>query len=94
VRPATGRADARVLGGLPVTVAYSIYPGDPDVGTGSELDWEIVAVAGRQYRGTWVDRRLSEADLRLVDEACFDAADAAAGRAWADYAEEACDDDC
>ncbi len=56
--------DTTVLGGLPVTVEYSWAPAEPDVGIFRPYvtDWYITHVAGKPYRGTWIERRMTCAD--------------------------------
>ena len=59
-----------VLGGLPVTVEYSIEAADPGVGIwgGGVEEWHIVAVAGRRRKvcPEWLQKRLDN-DPKTVD---------------------------
>ena len=55
-------ADITVLGGLPVTIEYTIAPAEPDVGIMSSYvdDWYIVAINGRSVKKCdWLDRRIA-----------------------------------
>lgn len=69
-------ADIRILGGLPVTVAYSVQPAEPDVGIFSDYvdDWYIVAVNGRTPKTkkgrefAWIYARLSKKDEEAIVE--------------------------
>jgi len=74
-------AQVKVLGGLPVTVAFTIAPADPDVGyfqDGVE-DWEIIEIAGRPLRkkesANWIYNRLTANDEQRIIEACSKAID-------------------
>lgn len=70
----TYEADIRILGGLPVTVAYSVQSAEPDVGIMSDYvdDWYIVAVNGRVPKTkkgkafAWIYSRLTKADERAI----------------------------
>lgn len=66
--------DTTVLGGLPVTIEYTIQGAEPDVGIMSSYvdEWYIVAINGRPVKKCdWLDRRIAatkgEAD-RIVEE--------------------------
>lgn len=69
-------ADIRILGGLPVTVAYSVQPAEPDVGIFSAYvdDWYIVAVNGRVQKTKkgkafdWIYSRLTKKDEEAIIE--------------------------
>lgn len=72
-------ADIRILGGLPVTIEYSVQGAEPDVGIMSAYvdEWYVVAVNGRAPKKPkptsfdWVHARIDakkgEAD-RIVEE--------------------------
>lgn len=73
----TYEADIRILGGLPVTVAYSVQDAEPDVGIMSAYvdDWYIVAVNGKTPKSkkarefAWLYARLSKKDeAAILDE--------------------------
>lgn len=77
--------EIRILGGLPVTVEYSVQGAEPDVGIMSPYvdDWYIVAVNGRapkKVKSTsfdWVYRRIKATEgeeRRILDELNEDAA--------------------
>lgn len=66
--------DTTVLGGLPVTIEYTVQGAEPDVGIMSSYvdDWYIVAINGRAVKSCdWLDRRIDatkgERD-RIVEE--------------------------
>lgn len=66
--------DTTVLGGLPVTIEYSVQGAEPDVGIMSAYvdEWYIVAINGRAVKKCdWLDRRIAatkgETD-RIVEE--------------------------
>lgn len=66
--------ETRVLGGLPITVEFSMANADPDVGIMSEYvdEWYIIEVNGKKLKNTqWVEDRIhakkGEED-RLVEE--------------------------
>lgn len=53
--------DLRILGGLPVTVEFTVAPAEPDVGIFSAYvdDWWITAINGRPVKNcAWLDRRI------------------------------------
>lgn len=53
--------ETTVLGGLPVTVEYTVAPSEPDVGIFSSYvdDWCIVAINGRSVKKCdWLHRRI------------------------------------
>lgn len=52
--------DLRILGGLPVTIGYTVQPAEPDVGISDAYvdDWYIVAVNNRPYKGEWLYNRI------------------------------------
>lgn len=62
--------DLRVLGGLPITVAYTVGRAEPDVGIMSDYvdDWWITHVGGRKVKGfpDWLLRRLRKAKVDIV----------------------------
>lgn len=67
--------DTTVLGGLLVTIGFTVQPAEPDVGIFSEYvdDWWIEAIAGRPVRRKektdWIDRRMTAKDREaLVEE--------------------------
>lgn len=67
--------DTTVLGGLPVTVEFSIQPADTSVGIMSAdlEDWSIIAIGGRKrINVTWLLKRLTEKDIEKIEVACYD----------------------
>lgn len=57
----TRETDIRILGGLPVTIEYTVQGAEPDVGimSGYVDDWYIVAINGRAVKKCdWLDRRI------------------------------------
>lgn len=73
--------DLRVLGGLPITVAYVIGRAEPDVGIMSDGvdDWWITHVGGRpvKKKPLWLTRRLDAAkvDIGLLISESVDLSD-------------------
>lgn len=63
--------DLRILGGLPITVAYTVAPAEPDVGIFSEGvdDWWITHVGGRKVKGfpDWLLRRIRKAGIDMPE---------------------------
>lgn len=62
-----------VLGGLPVTVAFDVYPAEPDVGIfGAYVgDVRITHVAGKRKKNTaWIDTRMTARDDEVLAEEC------------------------
>lgn len=55
-------ADILILGGLPVTVEFTVQPREPEVGIFEEWveEWWITHVNGRKYKGNWLDKRISK----------------------------------
>jgi hypothetical protein len=79
-------ADITVLGGLPVTVAYTIQGPDPDVGIPSSWveEFEITHIAGRKVKGNranWLHAKLDK------DRKAYDAAIDAIYQSWSDDSE-------
>lgn len=66
----TRDVDLRVLGGLPITVAYTVGRAEPDVGIMSDYvdDWWITHVGGRPVKNSpeWLLRRLRKAKVDMV----------------------------
>jgi len=57
----TYSVETTILGGLPVTVDFSIAAGDPSVGYGGEVeDVEFRSARTGKPLGQWVERRLDE----------------------------------
>ncbi len=54
-------ADVVVLGGLPVTILYSVETPDTSVGeSGWQItDWQVTHVAGRRQKADWVMKKLT-----------------------------------
>lgn len=73
------QATVRVLGGLEITVEFSMQGAEPDVGIMSAYveEWSISEIAGRPLRkkesADWIYKRLSKKDEEAVDEACYKA---------------------
>jgi hypothetical protein len=54
--------DTTVLGGLPVTIEYTVQGAEPDVGIMSSYvdEWYITAINGRAVKKCdWLDRRIA-----------------------------------
>lgn len=73
------QTEIRILGGLPVTVEFTVCPAEPDVGIMNDYidEWEIVEVAGKPCKKSpsWLYTRIentSGEEDRIVCE-CFDA---------------------
>lgn len=69
--------DTTVLGGLPVTVSFSVYPAEPDVGImGAYIDDVCIThVAGKRKKNTsWIDKRMTSHDDDVLAEECAAAA--------------------
>lgn len=69
--------DTTVLGGLPVTVTFDVYPAEPDVGIfGAYVDdVHITHVAGKRKKNTaWIDKRMTAHDDEVLAEECAAAA--------------------
>lgn len=69
----TQQFDTTVLGGLPVTIAFTTTGYDnSDVGHGvNDVDeWWIDAVNGRSTKADWVYNRLSARERDSIYEAC------------------------
>lgn len=66
--------ETTVLGGLPVTIEYTVQGAEPDVGimSGYVDDWYIVAINGRAVKKCdWLDRRIDATKgerERIVEE--------------------------
>lgn len=78
--------ETTVLGGLPITVEYTVAPAEPDVGIMSHYvdEWYVTAIAGRPVKKCdWLYRRIKEnGDESIVEEACNDAANDLAADYW------------
>lgn len=76
-------ADIRILGGLPVTVSYSVQPADPDVGIFSAYaeDYYVTHVGTRPYKGSWLEKRIAATpgEETRIYEAINDAIDEGGG---------------
>lgn len=63
--------DLRVLGGLPITVAYTVGRAEPDVGIMSRYvdDWWITHIGRRKVKNSpeWLLLRLRKAKVDIVD---------------------------
>lgn len=70
--------ETTVLGGLPVTIEYTVAPAEPDVGIPSAYvdEWYVTAINGRTVKKCdWLYRRMKEnGDMSIVEEECNDAA--------------------
>lgn len=70
----TRETDIRILGGLPVTIEYTVQGAEPDVGimSGYVDDWYIVAINGRAVKKCdWLERRIDATKgerERIVEE--------------------------
>jgi len=51
--------DVRVLGGLPLTVRYSISPAEPDVGLFTDYVDDMYLVDRRGKKASWAEKRMS-----------------------------------
>ena len=76
----------RILGGLPVTVTYTIQGPEPDVGITSSWveDWEITHIAGRKVKGNradWLYDKLNK------NKSAYDAAIDQIYQSWSDDSE-------
>lgn len=76
----TYELETTVLGGLPITVEYSVCGAEPDVGIPNPYvdDWSVVAIAGRSVKKCdWLYRRIKENgdEALLVAECEEDAAE-------------------
>ena len=69
----TREAEARILGGLPVTVIGKVYPAEPDVGLSHEQPeiFDIRWGTGQSIPASMWER-LSEDDLNACEEALCD----------------------
>lgn len=72
--------DIRILGGLPVTIEYSVQPAEPDVGimSGYVDEWYVTAINGRPVKScAWLDRRIdaTKGERDRIVEALNEAAD-------------------
>lgn len=73
--------DTTVLGGLPVTIEYTIQGAEPDVGIMSSYvdEWYITHINGREVKAcNWLDKRIAETKgetERLIEEMCEHADD-------------------
>ena len=79
-------ADITVLGGLPVTVTYTIQGPEPDVGITSSWveEFEITHIAGRKIKGNradWLYAKLNK------DKSAYDAAIDQIYQSWSDDSE-------
>lgn len=65
--------ETTVLGGLPVTIEYTMSPAEPDVGIPSPYisDWHITHIKNRPAKSTnWIYKRLEanpNAEAALLD---------------------------
>lgn len=69
--------DTTVLGGLPVTVGFTVAGAEPDVGIMSSYidDWWIEDVAGKPKKNTdWITNRMSRDDIDRLKEELAEAA--------------------
>ena len=73
------QAEVKVLGGLSITVEFTPYAAEPDVGIMSDYfeNWSIVEIAGRPLRkkesADWLYKRLTKRDEEAINEACYSA---------------------
>lgn len=74
-------ATVKVMGGLEITVEFTMYGAEPDVGIMSDgvEDWSICEIAGRPLRkkesADWIYKRLSKRDETAIEEAIYAAMD-------------------
>lgn len=69
--------DTTVLGGLPVTVEFDVYPAEPDVGIFSAYveNVTITHVAGKRKKNTdWIEARMTSREHDALTEECNEAA--------------------
>lgn len=92
-------ATVKVLGGLEITVEFSMGRAEPDVGIMSDYidEWYIIEIAGRPLRKNekcdWLYNRIDAAkEDDKVSQACYDAADAYREQAEIDRWEASHDD--
>lgn len=71
--------NVKILGGLEITVKYTIQPAEREVGIMSAYvdDYEIVAVAGRPIKKgestAWIETRIEKAEEdELICNACLE----------------------
>ena len=75
------QVEVKVLGWLSITVEFTPYAAEPDVGIMSDYfeDWSIVEIAGRPLRkkesADWIYKRLSKRDESAIEEAIYKAMD-------------------
>ena len=80
------QTNVKVLGGLEITVEFTAYGAEPDVGIMSDYfeDWSICEIAGRPLRkkesADWIYKRLSKRDESAIEEAIYAAMDDATGK--------------
>ena len=80
------QTNVKVLGGLEITVEFTAYSPEPDVGIMSDYfeDWSICEIAGRPLRkkesADWIYKRLSKRDESAIEEAIYAAMDDATGK--------------
>lgn len=88
-------ATVKVMGGLEITVEFTMYGAEPDVGIMSDgvEEWSIIEIAGRPLRkkesADWLYRRI-EATKGTEDkilEACYEAIEGYRQQAEEDAAE-------
>lgn len=89
------QTEVTVLGGLSITVEFTMYGAEPDVGIMSDgvEEWSIIEIAGRPLRkkesADWLYRRI-EATKGTEDkilEACYEAIEGYRQQAEEDAAE-------
>lgn len=77
------QATVKVLGGLEITVEFTVRGAEPAVGLMSDYveDWHIVEIAGRPLRkkesAEWIYKRLSKRDNEAIEEAMYSAIEGA-----------------
>ncbi|MBN46235.1 MAG: hypothetical protein CMH23_07155 [Methylophaga sp.] len=73
------QTEITVLGGLPVTIEFTVYPAEPDVGIMSDYidEWSIVEIAGKPCKKSpdWLYKRIDgvKGEEDRIVEACFEA---------------------
>lgn len=87
------QTEVTILGGLSVTIQFSLQAAEPEVGIMNSYveDWEIVAIAGRKLRKAekcdWLYRRIDakKGEEAKIMEACAMASEDFDGRDFYDY---------
>ncbi len=68
------RTDVSILGGLIVTISFSVAPPEPDNGIPCAYidEWEFVAINGRPKKNyDWLFNRISEQDENVILAQCL-----------------------